>query len=136
VYYTTSAISLSPSSSATSIKLPFRRHFTVVARPPRHLPHLGIIVLPSPPSTHAGELVSPGAAGSHAPVSAPPCPGGPVSAPPPVHGGPSTRPWFTTRGSPRGFFLQKNILYSRFFRNLIERSLEFSVISPRSKNFS
>jgi hypothetical protein len=86
---------LSPRLSSPLTEHRCRRAFTAVARPPRRRPSPGEALAELPVRSSlccapAIELWRTGAAGGRAPVSTPPRPAPPLSAPPSVHGGPST----------------------------------------------
>jgi hypothetical protein len=85
---------ISPRSSLPLTERRRHRAFTSVAHPPRCRlsPGEALDELPMRSSlccAPTGELWRTGAAGGRASVSAPPCPGPPLSVPPSVHGGPS-----------------------------------------------
>jgi hypothetical protein len=88
------SLRISPRSSLPLTECQHHRAFTIVARPPRRCssPGEALDELPVRSSlccAPAGKLWRTGAAGGRVPMSAPPCPGPPLSAPPSVHGGPS-----------------------------------------------
>jgi hypothetical protein len=85
-----------PSPLLSHARNPPRRVFHDLVMPPpllgRYSAPLSLLrpVLLSPFCAPASELWRTGVAGGQAPVSAPSCPGSPLSVPPLVHGGPST----------------------------------------------
>jgi hypothetical protein len=88
------SLRFSPCSSLLLTERRRLRFCTAVARPPRRRTSPGGALAELPVRSSlccapAGELWCTGAAGGRAPVSTPPHPGPPQSAPPSVHGGPS-----------------------------------------------